>query len=221
MLLGDGLNKKANGKPTTTFAIPDLVFVPKRIRSTASIRDDEAERQGEEVEEREEHLLTLRDPNIRSELLERLNTFRKNRELCDVVLFVAETEIFAHKVVLAATSPALFDMFLNNEESSPQRSVTPPSSATPQREFSAQPASTKQPMAYFEFADTDYDSFSALVNYAYTAQYVAGLLLALSSLSSSILHHLRPLVSRRFFYVCSPCVPSKRETVLCAAESFS
>ena len=53
---------------------------------------------------------------FQNELLERLNTFRNNRELCDVVLFVREREIFAHKVVLAAVSPALYDMFLKEDE---------------------------------------------------------------------------------------------------------
>lgn len=49
--------------------------------------------------------------------MSRLNTFRRNRELCDVTLFVREHEILAHKVVLASISPALFDMFLSVESS--------------------------------------------------------------------------------------------------------
>lgn len=49
-------------------------------------------------------------------MLERLNTFRLNRELCDVVLFVKEHEIHAHKVVLASISNALFDMFQKETE---------------------------------------------------------------------------------------------------------
>lgn len=48
--------------------------------------------------------------------MERLNTFRRNRELCDVVLFVKEHEILAHKVVLASISNALFDMFQKESE---------------------------------------------------------------------------------------------------------
>lgn len=48
--------------------------------------------------------------------MERLNTFRLNRELCDVVLFVKEHEIHAHKIVLASLSNALFDMFQKETE---------------------------------------------------------------------------------------------------------
>jgi influenza virus NS1A-binding protein len=58
-------------------------------------------------------------------LAKRLNTFRKNRELCDVVLFVNEREISAHKAVLAAVSPALFDMFKGDSANEEQNELTP------------------------------------------------------------------------------------------------
>lgn len=59
-------------------------------------------------------------------LAKRLNTFRKNRELCDVVLFVNEREILAHKAVLAAVSSALFEMFKGETATSEeQNDLTP------------------------------------------------------------------------------------------------
>lgn len=48
--------------------------------------------------------------------MSRLNTFRRNRAFCDVVLFVEGRELLAHKAVLAALSPPLFDMFLGLRE---------------------------------------------------------------------------------------------------------
>ncbi|KHJ85160.1 hypothetical protein OESDEN_15118 [Oesophagostomum dentatum] len=98
-----------------------ITLVPKRVRCAVSMRADDTDKWGHEsLDEREDYQLVLRDASIKDELLSRLNTFRCNRELCDIVLFVREREIFAHKVVLAAVSPALFDMFVteNEEESS-------------------------------------------------------------------------------------------------------
>ncbi|VDM61915.1 unnamed protein product [Angiostrongylus costaricensis] len=91
-----------------------LTLLPKRARCAVSMRDDDTDnwKFGNSLDEKEDYQLVLRDPSIRNELLNRLNTFRCNRELCDIVLFVKEREIFAHKVVLAAVSPALFDMFV-------------------------------------------------------------------------------------------------------------
>ncbi|CAI5455785.1 unnamed protein product [Caenorhabditis angaria] len=97
-----------------------LTLIPKRTRSAVSMRADDTDRWGQEaLDEKEPYTLMLRDPSVKNELLDRLNTFRRNRELCDVVLFVREREIFAHKVVLAAVSPALFDMF--NDESEKEK----------------------------------------------------------------------------------------------------
>ncbi|KIH48567.1 hypothetical protein ANCDUO_21363 [Ancylostoma duodenale] len=92
-----------------------------------------------------------------------------------------EREIFAHKVVLAAVSPALFDMFLteNEEESNGGTFLAnAPTNGHSEngQELAAQftttltvAPSTKKPMAYFDFAQTDYECFEALVNFAYTS----------------------------------------------------
>uniref|UniRef100_A0A1I7WPI9 BTB domain-containing protein n=1 Tax=Heterorhabditis bacteriophora TaxID=37862 RepID=A0A1I7WPI9_HETBA len=161
-----------------------LTLVPKRTRCAVSMRADETDKWGKDtLDEREDYQVMLRDPTIKNDLLDRLNTFRCNRELCDVVLFVSmvyrEREIFAHKVVLAAVSPALFDMFLRENEDRDEGSngATPPQSSgsLPQTNgiqfattFAVAP-STKKPMAYFEFAQTDFECFNALVNFAYMA----------------------------------------------------
>ncbi|CAF1494420.1 unnamed protein product, partial [Didymodactylos carnosus] len=47
--------------------------------------------------------------------LERLNTLRKQRQLCDVVLTVEGQEIFAHRSVLCCHSRYFMELFLNDE----------------------------------------------------------------------------------------------------------
>ncbi|CAJ0916107.1 unnamed protein product, partial [Mesorhabditis belari] len=157
----------------------ELILVPKRLRCAVSFRADDTDKWGaQQMDAHEDYSLTLRDPSVKVELLERLNTFRRNKELCDVVLFVKEREIYAHKVVLASVSPALCDMFLrDNSERARSGSngggSTPPGVSTPTSGAPPPPTTTTtvngQQMAYFEFAQTDYDCFLALVNYAYTA----------------------------------------------------
>nr|CDP96048.1 BMA-TAG-147, isoform a [Brugia malayi] len=92
---------------------------------------------------------------LQDTLLSHLSTFRRNRELCDVVLFVHEKEILAHKIVLAACSPALMDMFVRSENGDRSSTLALPI--------------TTQPFSYYEFAEADYDCFEAIVNYAYSS----------------------------------------------------
>ena len=129
-------------------------------------------------------MLQLKDPHMKDALLSRLNTFRRNRELCDVVLYVQEREILAHRVVLAASAPALYDMFLlegkERGESEPPtpvngydagkgtNSTTTPTTATAPAINNHQPSPLKN--AFYEFAQGDYECFEALVNFAYTAK---------------------------------------------------
>lgn len=91
-----------------------------------------------------------------------MNTFRKNRELCDVVLFVKERELLAHKVVLAAVSSSLFELFKNEMES--EEEVTADKKEIRSSRGSVGPNNS---MSYFELPG-DFDCFEALVDFAYT-----------------------------------------------------
>ncbi|GMT31315.1 hypothetical protein PFISCL1PPCAC_22612 [Pristionchus fissidentatus] len=181
-----------------------LTLVPKRSRCAVSVRDDDTDKWGaDDMDDKDDYVLALRDPSLRVDVLEKLATFRRNRELCDVVLFVREREIFAHKVVLAAVSPALFDMFLDETVENTtttngggaaaaaaaaaaggngaapgtvarSQTSTPPGSTDAEEGQQQTPTvmagkSTRNPMAFFEFEQTDYECFEALVNFAYTS----------------------------------------------------
>ncbi|CAD5230143.1 unnamed protein product [Bursaphelenchus okinawaensis] len=132
---------------------PPLVFVTVRQRSAVSRRADDTDTWGiDEIDAKEECKLILKDGNATNSMLSRLNTFRRNRELCDVVLFIKEREILAHKVVLAALSNSLLDMFVSGDESSPKTTSH----------------DSVGNMSYFEFNQGDYECFEALVDFAYT-----------------------------------------------------
>lgn len=159
-----------NGVPTIEedFSDPEpdssVGLVPKRVRLAVSFRADETDNWGAEgMDERDNYQLIYRDARQLDSLAKRLNTFRKNRELCDVVLFVNEREILAHKAVLAAVSSALFEMFKGETATSEeQNDLTPRASGF----VSSTPTSGP---SFFEFPHGDYDCFDALVTYAYTS----------------------------------------------------
>ncbi|CAG9536915.1 unnamed protein product [Cercopithifilaria johnstoni] len=123
----------------------------------------------------EDITLKMYDKSMQDTLLSHLNTFRRNRELCDVVFFVHEKEILAHKIVLAACSPALMDMFVRRENagrSSKRLSTTMLSTAdtvSPPLTTAHTSSITSQPFSYYEFAEADYDCFESIVNYAYSS----------------------------------------------------
>ncbi|VDM10693.1 unnamed protein product [Wuchereria bancrofti] len=123
----------------------------------------------------EEIMLKMSDNSMQDTLLSHLSTFRRNRELCDVVLFVHEKEILAHKIVLAACSPALMDMFVrseNGDRSSKRVStamLSTTGTASPPLTTALALPITPQPFSYYEFAEADYDCFEAIVNYAYSS----------------------------------------------------
>ncbi|KAM3728290.1 Influenza virus NS1A-binding protein [Dirofilaria immitis] len=121
----------------------------------------------------EEITLKMYDNSMQDTLLYHLNTFRRNRELCDVVLFVHEKEILAHKIVLAACSPALMDMFIRNENGSqPSKHVSTTmlsTASTISLPVTTVFASPITPQSFYEFAEADYDCFEAIVNYAYSS----------------------------------------------------
>ncbi|KAI1709730.1 kelch motif domain-containing protein [Ditylenchus destructor] len=171
---------------------PQLQLMPKRSHSTVSRTNDETDQWGaDELAAKEECALTLNDPRLKDALMSRLNTFRRNRELCDVVLFVKEHEILAHKLVLASISPALFDMFLNDQDTALPSSSKSTSTANlsngangGSKEGSAPAsssgigtqavsitagASTKQ-VSFYEFSQGDFECFEAIVDFAYTSK---------------------------------------------------
>uniref|UniRef100_A0A915CUF4 BTB domain-containing protein n=1 Tax=Ditylenchus dipsaci TaxID=166011 RepID=A0A915CUF4_9BILA len=92
--------------------LPQLHLIPKRTHSTVSRINDDTDQWGaDDLAAQTEYTLSLTDTKLKDALMSRVNTFRRNRELCDVVLFVKEHEILAHKLVLASISPALLTCF--------------------------------------------------------------------------------------------------------------
>lgn len=77
--------------------------------------------------------------------LKGLNTLRKNKHFCDVVLLIGAHEIHAHRPVLACASPYLFELFSTITKS-------------------------KNGIDRFKLEDVDKFAFEKLVNYAYTAR---------------------------------------------------
>lgn len=152
-----------------------LTLEPKEPRRSISLPIDSKDLS---VNHNEEFLLKLDDPSMKNTALYRLDTFRRNGELCDVVLFVREKEIRAHKVVLAACSPALYDMFVQGEREAASRASTPAPKVIIGATNSVDPTlpsptltspSSRPSLSYYEMAQTDYECFDAIVNYAYTA----------------------------------------------------
>ncbi|XP_066249002.1 influenza virus NS1A-binding protein homolog isoform X1 [Euwallacea similis] len=82
-----------------------------------------AEMVQEEEEEEEEAVLQLEffDEVHHSSMLKSLNMMRKNRHFCDVILHVGNTEIHAHRAVLASASPYLFELFTTDQDQNQQR----------------------------------------------------------------------------------------------------
>ncbi|CAH1100219.1 unnamed protein product [Psylliodes chrysocephalus] len=73
-----------------------------------------------EMEEEEEEApvvhLEFFDETLQIHVLKSLNMMRKNRHFCDVILHVGNTEVHAHRSVLASVSPYLFELFTTDED---------------------------------------------------------------------------------------------------------
>jgi influenza virus NS1A-binding protein len=138
----------------------DLMLVSVRSRNAVSRREDETDEYGiNELNAKLEWKLMISDPNLKSTLMTRLNTFRQNRELCDIVIFVREREVIAHKVVLASISPVLLDKF--RDQDFYPKGTPPPTPAIP---------GTSGNLPFYELNFVDYEAFCALLNYAYTGK---------------------------------------------------
>ena len=77
-----------------------------------------------------------------------LNTLRRTRHFCDVVLQVGHADLHAHRAVLASQSRFFYELFSESEESE-QKSL---------------------PFHYKLGDSFDLEAFESLVNYAYTSR---------------------------------------------------
>lgn len=65
-----------------------------------------------------------RSPECHNKSFQVMNTLREQNQLCDVLLKAAGSEIPAHRVVLASSSPYFFAMFTGELSESRQTVVT-------------------------------------------------------------------------------------------------
>ncbi|KAJ3649369.1 hypothetical protein Zmor_021117 [Zophobas morio] len=75
-------------------------------------------------EDESEFQLEFSDDTHKAQMLTSLNTMRKNRHFCDVILHVGNTEIHAHRAVLASASPYLSEHFANDQQNRLENVVT-------------------------------------------------------------------------------------------------
>jgi len=142
----------------------DLVLIALRSRNAVSRRDDDTDDWGaNDLDAKLEWQLMISDPDLKSTLQSRLCTFRQNRAFCDVAIFVRENEVVAHKVVLAAISPVLLSKFSEDEVKEGAEASSPPASVS---------SKIRNSLPMYELNFVDYESFIALVNYAYTSKLV-------------------------------------------------
>ncbi|KAI6210553.1 BTB domain-containing protein [Aphelenchoides besseyi] len=194
---GDAERSRQSRSSSTEPTNELLLFVPLRQRNAVSRREDETDNWCKDIDTKEDFRLRLTNPTLGNMLLSRLETFRKNRELCDVVLFVKEKEIRAHKVVLASLSPALFDLFnldadeTNGDVNQIQQVKT----------IAATNTHGMSNTSYYEFNQGDTECFEALVEYAYTGKlnisshkisdmYKTAYALQVSAISTACAHYL-------------------------------
>jgi influenza virus NS1A-binding protein len=92
--------------------------------------------------------LIYEDKHHKNLVLSSLNTLRRNRDFCDVVLQVGHADIHVHRAVLASQSRFFYQLFSESEESD-QKSL---------------------PFHYKLGDNFDVEAFESLVNYAYTSR---------------------------------------------------
>jgi len=92
--------------------------------------------------------LIYHDPDHKDFALSSLNTLRRTRHFCDVVLQVGHADLHAHRAVLASQSRFFYELFSESEESE-QKSLP----------------------FHYKLGDAfDLEAFESLVNYAYTSK---------------------------------------------------
>ncbi|XP_049281776.1 influenza virus NS1A-binding protein-like isoform X1 [Anopheles funestus] len=103
-LLTPSVQSSGGPHSSKTSSLNGISPISRRMRPRIenSIGDDAMESCG---------YLKFTDDNMKSNFLQSLSTMRKNRLFCDVVLLVENTEIHAHRNVLACVSPQLMELF--------------------------------------------------------------------------------------------------------------
>lgn len=97
--------------------------------------------------------LEFLDEVHQNSMLKSLNMMRKNRHFCDVILHVGNTEIHAHRAVLASASPYLFELFTTDQDKNQQ-------------------ARLENVITYKLNGGFDQNALEILADYAYTAKLV-------------------------------------------------
>ncbi|PAV74075.1 hypothetical protein WR25_22579 [Diploscapter pachys] len=134
-----------------------LTLIPKRERNAVSARMDETDNWGQgTLDERESFQLILRDPKVKKLLEALCRTGQKTAKVRDKDRDTCQR-------AARGTSPP--------EPAASGASSRPPVSAASQlNRIASQTGTNKKPsLSYFEFAQSDFDCFDALVNFAYTA----------------------------------------------------
>ncbi|VDP23475.1 unnamed protein product [Soboliphyme baturini] len=140
------------------------------------------------------------DPDYKDTLLTRLSTLRRNRELCDVILFVGGRELYAHRVVLAAVSSTLYELLTSSTVSSGSSTSVNAFDVANRCSFpdffrkikvGSFSANTynKERQYYLEFPDVDTESFEALIHFAYGGRVEA--LIPLNVLMVQVMAHYK------------------------------
>lgn len=96
--------------------------------------------------------LAFEDAGLVAAALHALNMMRKNRHFCDVVLHTGTVEVPAHRAVLAAVSPYLFELFTTDQDRNGAN------------------ANASLPLSYKLNGICEKRALLALVDYAYTGQ---------------------------------------------------
>ncbi|KAF7494568.1 Influenza virus NS1A-binding -like protein B [Sarcoptes scabiei] len=105
----------------------------------------------------------FQDPKEQNAFLEHMNTLRKDRQFCDVILQVGSDqevhEVYAHKIILSAASPYLFEMFSKESHQGSNNA------SLQQYRLIINENQKKSGLM-----DLDLEAFDLIIDYAYTAK---------------------------------------------------